>query len=166
MMGHCKVYSDVSLQRLRWRVTGALKRLLWYITAKATMTDDGSLKRLLWWVTKKTTLTGDRALNQQWLNMHLNHVFLQLPIAMSLYKDMSSRNASSHFTHTLSLHSCTIFLNMSRYLISAWNECSFCHCGQWAKLATSLVPTTYGRRCWVCPDTTENGDVSFSILIW
>jgi hypothetical protein len=34
--------------------------------------------------------------------MHLMHrVLLESPVAMSLYKDMSSCNASSHFTHTL-----------------------------------------------------------------
>jgi hypothetical protein len=33
---------------------------------------------------------------------YLNSDFHQLPIPMSLYNDMSSRNTSSHFTHTLS----------------------------------------------------------------
>jgi hypothetical protein len=61
--------------------------------------------------------------------MHLMHrVLLEPPIAMSLYKEMSSYNASSHFTHTLFTPSHTTVMNMPRYLIRAWNECPFCHC--------------------------------------
>jgi hypothetical protein len=98
--------------------------------------------------------------------MHLIHrVLLQPPVVMSLYKDMSSCYASSHFTHTLSLPSCTTLLNMPRYLIPAWNEHPFCRCGQRAKLITSLVPSTHGRRCWVCPDANPSGVVGFSISI-
>jgi hypothetical protein len=101
----------------------------------------------------------------QWLNMHLHSGWLQLPVAMMLYKDMPSWNASSHFTHTLSLHSRTTLFNMPRYLIPAWNERSFCRCGRRAKLTISLVPTTYGRRCWVCPHTDPSGCIGFYITI-
>jgi hypothetical protein len=63
--------------------------------------------------------------------MHLMHrVLLEPPVAMSLYKDMSSCNASSHFTHTLSTPSHTTIVNMTRYLIPAWNEHPFCRCHQ------------------------------------
>jgi hypothetical protein len=101
----------------------------------------------------------------QWVHMHLHHVLFQPPVVMSLYKDTSTCNASSHFTHAISLNSRTILLNMPRYLIPAWNEHPFCRCDQRAKLATSVVLTTYRWRCWVCSDTTTNGDVSFSISI-
>jgi hypothetical protein len=47
--------------------------------------------------------------------MHLMHrVLLESPVAMSLYKDMSSCNASSHFTHTLLTPSHTTVVNMPR----------------------------------------------------
>jgi hypothetical protein len=77
----------------------------------------------------------------QWLSMSSNHLqsaaikyaftpCLASPtLAMSLYKYISSCNASSHFTHTLSLHPHINLLNMSRYLIPTWNECPFCHYG-------------------------------------
>jgi hypothetical protein len=41
---------------------------------------------------------------------------------------------------------------MSLYPIPAWDEHPFCHCGNRAKLRTSLEEITYGRRYWVCPD--------------
>jgi hypothetical protein len=97
--------------------------------------------------------------------MHLHRVVLQPSVAMSLYKDMPFCNASSHFIHTLSRHSCTTLLNMPRYLIPTWNERLFCRCGQRAKLTISLLPTTYRRRHWVCPDTDPSGYVGFSISI-
>jgi hypothetical protein len=144
-----------------------LKRLLWRDTKKPTMMRNGSLRRLQWWMMchykGHSDVSLQRLLWQMWLNMHLNRVFLQLPVAMSLYKDMSSCNISSHFTHTLSFHTHTTFLIMSHYLIPAWNEHPFCRCSLRAMLCTSLVPTTYGRRYWVCPDTVTNGDISFSI---
>jgi hypothetical protein len=101
----------------------------------------------------------------QWLNMHLHSGFLQLNVAMSLYKDTPSWNASSHFTHTLSLHSHTILFNMPHYLIPTWNECPLCHCGRRAKIDISLVSTTYERRCWVCPDTNPSDYIGFYISI-
>jgi hypothetical protein len=102
----------------------------------------------------------------QWVHMHLmHHVLLEPLVAMSLYKDMYSSNASSHFTHTLSTPLHTTVVNMPRYLIPAWNEHPFCHCCQWAKLTTSLEPSTYGRRCWVCPDTDPSGTVGIYISI-
>jgi hypothetical protein len=96
----------------------------------------------------------------KWFNVPLNHVqfvvmkyalscLLQLTVAMSLYKNMSSCNASSHFTHTLSLHSRTHLFNMPRYLLPVWNERPFYHYQRRAKMIISLVSTTYGRRCWV-----------------
>jgi hypothetical protein len=104
--------------------------------------------------------------NLEWLNVHLmHHVLLESPVAMSLYKDMSSYNASSHFTHTLSTPSHTIVVNIPHYLIPAWNERPFYRCRQRAKLTTSLDPSTYGRRCWVCPDTNPSGVVGLSIFI-
>jgi hypothetical protein len=78
---------------------------------------------------------------------------------------MSSYYASSHFTHTLSLPSHTTLLNMHHYLIPAWNERPFCRCGQRVKLTTSLVPSTYGRRCFMCLDIDPSGVVGFSISI-
>jgi hypothetical protein len=60
----------------------------------------------------------------------LHHVLLEPLVAMSLYKDMSSCNASSYFTHTLSIPSRTTLVNMPRYLIPAWNERLFRRCGQ------------------------------------
>jgi hypothetical protein len=90
---------------------------------------------------------------------------LQLTIAMSLYKDMSSWNASSHFTHTLSLHSRTHRFNMPHHLLPAWNQRPFCRCEWRAKMTISLVPTKYGRRCWVCPDTNPSAYVGFYISI-
>jgi hypothetical protein len=102
----------------------------------------------------------------QWLYMHLMHcVLLEPPIALSLYKDMSSHNASSHFIHTLSTPSHTTIVNMPHYLIPVWNERPFYHCRQRVKLTTSLEPSTYGRRCWVCPDTNPSGAVGLSISI-
>jgi hypothetical protein len=105
--------------------------------------------------------------NLEWLHMHLMHlVLLELTVAMSLYKDMSSYNASSHFSHTLSTPSHTIDGLMPRYLIPAWNEHPFCHCRQRAKLSTSLEPSTYVRSCWVCPDTNPSGTVCLAIFIF
>jgi hypothetical protein len=105
--------------------------------------------------------------NLVWLHIHLIHrVLLEPTVAMSLYKDMSSCNASSHFSHALSTPSHTIDGLMPRYLIPTWNERPFCHCRQWAKLSTSLEPSTYERRCWVCPDTNPSGVVGLSIFIF
>jgi hypothetical protein len=66
---HWKDYDDMwwITEKVRWRV---LKRLLWCVTEKATMTGDRSLKwlwwrtlkRLLWHVTEKATITGDGSL--------------------------------------------------------------------------------------------------------
>jgi hypothetical protein len=93
--------------------------------------------------------------------MHLMHgVLLEPPIAISLYKDMSSCNTSSHFTHKLLTPSHTTIMNMPRYLILAWNERPFCRCRQRAKLITPLEPSTYERRCWVCLDTNPSGALS------
>jgi hypothetical protein len=103
--------------------------------------------------------------SSQGLNMHLLSCLIQLTIAMSLYKDMPSWNTSSHFTHTLSLHSRTHIFNMSCYLLPAWNEHPLCHCQWWAKMTISLMPTTHGRRCWGCPDTDPSGYVGFYLLI-
>jgi hypothetical protein len=50
--------------------------------------------------------------------MHLMHrVLLEPPVAMRLYKDKSSCNTSSHFTHTLLTPSHTTVVNMPHYLI-------------------------------------------------
>jgi hypothetical protein len=53
---HYKGYYDISLQRLRWWVLGALKRLLWRVTAKTTMMGNGALK--------KATVMGDVSLQR------------------------------------------------------------------------------------------------------
>jgi hypothetical protein len=181
-----KGYSDVSLKRLLWRVT---KKATLTSTEKATLVshwkhyDDGdrSLQRLPWCITEKATLTSTEnttltchwkgsvchqiIYSSQWLNMHLHSCLLQLTIAMSLYKDMPSKNASSNFTHTLSLHSRTILFNMPSYLLPAWNERPFFH-SQWqAKMTISLVPTTYGMTCWVCPNTDPSGYIGYYISI-
>jgi hypothetical protein len=102
----------------------------------------------------------------QWLHMHLmQRVLLQPPIFMRLYKDMSSCNASSNLTHTPSTNSHTTVVNMPRYLIPAWNKHPFYRYHQRAKLTTSLELHTYGRRCWVCPDTDPSGIVGLYISI-
>jgi hypothetical protein len=49
-MSHWKGYSDMSLKRLQWWVTGHWKGYLWCVTKNATVMSDRSLKRLLWWV--------------------------------------------------------------------------------------------------------------------
>jgi hypothetical protein len=104
--------------------------------------------------------------NLEWLHMHLMHrVLLEPPVAMSLYKDMSFCNSSSHFTHTLSTPSHTTVVNMPRYLIPVWHERPSYRCRQRANVTTSLEPSTYGRKCWVCPDTNPSGDVDLSIFI-
>jgi hypothetical protein len=96
--------------------------------------------------------------------IHLIHrVLLEPPIDMSLYKDMSCLLCI--FTHTLSIPSCTTLVNMPHYLIPVWNKCPFCGCGQRAKLTTSLEMSTYGRICWVCPNTNRSGAICFSISI-
>jgi hypothetical protein len=53
---------------------------------------------------------------------------------------------------------------MSLYLIPAWDERPFCHCGKRAKLRTSLEEITYGRRYWVCPDDDPWFEVNSFIL--
>jgi hypothetical protein len=134
---HWKGYPDVQLKRLIWHVT---KKLRWWVTGHWECYPDVSLKRL-------------------------HRVLLEPPVARSLYKYMSSYNASSHFTHILSIPSRTTLVNMPRYLIPAWNECPFYRCSQRAKLTTSLELSTYGRRYWVCLDTDPTGVVGFSISI-
>jgi hypothetical protein len=104
--------------------------------------------------------------NLEWLHMQLVHrILLEPPVAMRLYNNMSSYNASSHLTHTLSTPSHTTVVNMPRYLILAWNERPFWRCHQRAKLTTSLEMSTYGKRCWVCPDTNASGTIGLSIFI-
>jgi hypothetical protein len=120
---------------------------------------------LHWFRLKSGSVCRQIRYNSQWLNMHLLSCLLQLTVALSLYKDMPSWNASSHFTHTLSLHSRTHLFNMSRYLLPAWNERPFYHCQRWAKMTIFLVPIMYGRRCWVCLDTDLSGYVGFYISI-
>jgi hypothetical protein len=116
---HWKGYPDMSLKRLRWWETCHWKGY-----------PNMSLKRLpqhviytFQWCRLCSGLVCCQIIyTLHWLHVHWHRALLQLLVTMSLYKDMSSYNAPSHFNHILSLHSRTTLLNMPRYLIPSWND--------------------------------------------
>jgi hypothetical protein len=79
----------------------------------------------------------------------------QLYCVVSLYKDMFYITKVWVLTHYL--------FNIAIYPIPIWNERLFCQCGKWAKLVTSLAESTYGRRCWICPDHDAWFEISLFI---